>query len=132
MGDIHNTRSSALINPDLRLDSDWQPDGSFRPVNRRSRVGSRDKLQSYPTLVSEIASCESDEHVISKGHKYIGPNSAIEIVVVFLIRPTNAGADRLIVYKFERGQQTPCWEYSFADPGWRSGLHAHASCKILI
>ena len=79
-------------------------------------MGSADKLHPYPTLVVEIASSETDEHVISKAHKYLGLNTAVEIVVVFLIRPTDPDADRLKVLKFVRGQQNPCWECSFADP----------------
>jgi hypothetical protein len=38
------------------------------------------------------------------------------IVLVLLVRPDLNGADRLQALKFERGQQNPCWQCSFADP----------------
>ena len=114
--DIVNIRSARLINLDYPGDSNWEPDCSFVPNTRRGRVGSNDKLLPYPTLVVEVATSETNDHVISKAHKYLGPNTAIQIVVVFLIRPDDPGADRLRVLKFERGQQNPCWQCSFADP----------------
>jgi hypothetical protein len=115
--DIYSTRSMELVNPDYSQDSNWQPDGSFLPKNRRSRMGSSDKLHPYPTLVVEVATSETNDHVIAKVNKYLGPNTAIEIVIVFLIRPKDPIAvDRLKVLKFERGRQNPCWKCSFADP----------------
>jgi Uma2 family endonuclease len=119
--DIHSTRSMELINPDQPQDSNWQPDSSFLPKNRRSPVGSHDKLHPYPTLIVEIAVSETNDHVISQAHKYLGPNTAVEIVLVLLIRPKDPTAvDRLKVLKFERGRRNPCWECSFADPACMS------------
>ena len=76
--DIFSTRSMELINPDHPQDSNWQPDGSFLPKNRRSKVGSDDKLHPYSTLAVEIAASETNEHVIAKAHKYLVPSKAIE------------------------------------------------------
>jgi Uma2 family endonuclease len=115
-GFIKNTGSMELINPDSPEDSNWQPDCSFLPINRLGPMGSNDKKCRYPTLVVEIASSETNDHVISKARKYLGPHTTIQIVVVFLIRPDEViPADRLQVLKFERGQQNP-WACSLADP----------------
>ncbi len=81
-GFIKNTGSTELINPDSPKDSNWQPDGSFRPINRLGPMGSKDEKCRYatldekcryPTLVVEVASSETDDHVISKARKYLGP-----------------------------------------------------------
>ncbi len=113
---IVNTRSMELINPDSPNDSNWRPDGSFLPIGRLGPMGSRDKKVRYPTLVVEVASSETTNHVISKVHKYLGPNTTIQIVVVFLIRPDEKSpADRLQVQNFERGQPNP-WVCSVGNP----------------
>ena len=113
--DITSLGSMLLVNPDPN-DSDWAPDSSYIPIGRLGPMGSHDKTCRYPTLVFEIAATEKDEHVIAKAHKYLRPQTAIEIVVVFLIRPNEPGAARLQVLKFERGQRNPRWRRSFADP----------------
>ncbi len=46
-------------------------------------------------MVLEVASSESDEHVFSIAHKYLGPRTAIQIVFVLLFRPKLIGANRL-------------------------------------
>ena len=97
-------------------DSNWQPDNSYFPAQRRGPIGSYDETTRFPTMVLEVATSESDEHVFSKAHKYLGPSTTIQIVVVLLVRPKLSGADRLQVLKFERGQQNPCWQRSFEDP----------------
>ncbi len=113
---IFNAGSMELINPDSPKDSNWRPDSSFVPTNRLGPIGSTDKQCRYPTLVVKVASSETKTHVFSKAHKYLGPNTAIQIVVVFLIRPDEKSpADRLQVLKFVRGQQNP-WVCSLADP----------------
>jgi hypothetical protein len=67
--DIVNIRSARLINPDNPGDSNWEPDCSFVPNTRRGRVGSNDKLLPYPMLVVEVATSETNDHVISKAQK---------------------------------------------------------------
>jgi hypothetical protein len=114
---IRNDGSGKLIN--LASDaSNWQPDSSFYPSARQGQAGSVDKSAPYPTMVLEVASPESDSHVMIKAQSHLGI-SAVQIVVVLLIRPSLIGAHRLQVLKYERGQQNPqvpCWERSFADP----------------
>ena len=115
LDDLYFGGSGLLMNP-ASGDSNWQPDGSYFPRQRQGPMGSNDKTTPYPTMVLEIATTETDDHVFDKAHKYLGPNTAIQIVVVLLVRPTYKGADRLQALKFERGQQNPCWQCSFADP----------------
>ncbi len=67
-------------------------------------------------MVLEVATSETKAHVFEKARKYFGPKTAIQIVLVLLVRPDLNGADRLQALKFERGQQNPCWQRSFADP----------------
>jgi hypothetical protein len=51
----------------------------------------------------EVAASETNDHVIAKANKYLGPNTAIEIDVVFLIRPKDpVPAYCLMVLKFGR------------------------------
>ena len=108
--------SGRLKNPSQK-DSDWQPDGSYFPDRRLGPVGSTDGTTRYPTMVLEVASSETDNHVKAKAIEYLGPNTSIQIVLVLLIRPNAQGADRLKALKYERGHSVnPCWECSFADP----------------
>ena len=115
--DLLLSRSSKFVNPDPKC-SNWQPDSSFVPNQRRGVMGSFDELSPYPTMVLEIASSETETHVIDKAREYLGPKTDIQIVIVLLIRPDERGADRLQALKFERGpgQYMPCWKCSFADP----------------
>ena len=115
LDDLYFGGCGLLKNPDPR-DSNWQPDRSYFPSQRQGPMGSNDETTPYPTMVLEVATTETDDHVFDKAHKYLGPNTAIQIVVVLLVRPTYNGADRLQALKFERGQQNPCWQCSFADP----------------
>ncbi len=116
VNDIIPLKGATLRNPDP-YKSDWQPDSSILPSLRGGPLGSHDKLRRYPTMVLEVASSETEDHVISKAKSYLGPNTSVQIVLVLLIRPTNIGADRLEVRKFERGRPlTNPWSCSFADP----------------
>jgi hypothetical protein len=115
LDDLFSCGSGLLKNPDPRS-SNWQPDCAYLPNFRQGSKGSYDESTTYPTLVLEVATTESDDHVFAKARNYLGPNTAIQIVVVLLVRPEYNGADRLQVLKFERGQQNPCWQCNFADP----------------
>lgn len=108
-------RSSRLKNP-APSGSNWEPDNAYLPTNRAGPIGSFDESARYPTMVLEVAISESDDHVVDKAQKYLDPKTTIQIVLVLLVRPKLEGADRLQVFKFERGQQNPCWRCSFADP----------------
>ena len=67
-------------------------------------------------MVLEVAVHESYAHAKGKALKYLGPDTAVQIVVVLLVRPALRGADRLQALSFERGQASPSWQRSFADP----------------
>ena len=84
-------------------------------------MGSTDCTALNPTMVLEVASFETDNHVKAEAAiEYLGPNTSVQIVRVLLIRPKEQGADRLKGLKYERGQSVnPCsGECSFADPQW--------------
>ena len=113
--DIIPLGSAQLRNPEPNQ-SDWQPDSSILPIRRLGPIGSHDKLCRYPTMVLEVASSETTDHVVSKAKTYLGPNTSVQIVLVLLIRPSEVGAVQLEVRKFERGQTANPWSCSFADP----------------
>ena len=105
-----------MVNPDPD-DSDWQPDSSFFPDGRQGPKGSADQTSPYPTMVLEVATSETDDHVKAKAAKYLIPRTTIQIVIVLLIRPKEHGADCLKMLKYERGQMVnPCWECSIGSP----------------
>jgi hypothetical protein len=113
---IKFTGGAKLFNPDP-TNSNWEPDCSYLPVGRKGPKGSFDESIPYPTMILEVAASENDYHVKRKAVQYFAPNTAIQIVLVLLIRPELQGADRLQVLMYQRGQKNnPCWECAFDDP----------------
>jgi Uma2 family endonuclease len=93
--------STRLRNPDPN-ESNWEPDCSYAPVARNGPFGDLEHLTPYPTMVVEVASSETDNHVLKKGRAYLSWGTTIQIVVIILIRPDLEGADTLQVWKFQR------------------------------
>ena len=105
--------STRLRNPDPE-ESNWEADCAYLPRGRDGPLGDVGNSMPYPSLVVEVASSESTEHVLNKGWTLLSHGTTIQIVVIILIRPHTVGAQSLQLWKLQRDRLDV--HYEMGDP----------------
>ena len=93
--------STRLTNPDPE-ESNWEADCAYLSRGRDGPLGDVENSMPYPSMVVEVASSESTEHVLNKGWALLSYSTTIQIVVIILIRLHIGGTQSLQLWKLQR------------------------------